>query len=165
MRLKIGTALAAAFVAVLILVASAAGATTYRVAGIETTATSSSASFQGVLFDQPGTWTAMILHGDLAKSPGAITQIHPGGAFSFSTPPGGGTSGSTMWEIAGGQLIAQPALGGTLCIQRFLVSGTLGTATGGIGGSFQGTLTHFGMREQGVCNAFFATFIGSVTTP
>jgi hypothetical protein len=159
MRLTMRTALASAFVAVLasVLVASAGATTTFELTGVETAATATSASFQGVLVGQPGSWTATIVHGDLDKSPQGVTQILSGGfVISAGAIPTGGS-------ITGGQLVAQPALGGKLCTQPFLVSGTLATATGP--GSFQGTLTHYGTREHGVCNAAFASFVGSVTIP
>jgi hypothetical protein len=138
--------------------ATATAATTYRLVGIETGATSSTGMFAGVLVSQPGTWQATIEHGDLNKAPGGVTSIS-GGSFAlapFGASPTGG-------NITGGHLVAGAPTGLAFCTQQFLVGGTLLARNGP--GSFQGTLTHYGIRSQGVCNASFATFVGSVTLP
>jgi hypothetical protein len=147
--------LSAATLAAAVLAAPAAAATTERVAGIETAATSSTGTFFGVLLDELGTWQTTIQHADLNKAPGGTTAI-TGGSFSLSPFFAPAESGM----IGGGQLVAQQPSGDVFCTQQFVGTGTF---TGG--GSFQATLTHYGVMAQGVCNAFFASVTGSVTLP
>jgi hypothetical protein len=148
--------LATAALAASAFVAPAAASTTYQVTGIETAANSTSGTFQGVS-TPAGTWQATIVHGTLNKSPGGVTPI-TGGSFAlapFGTAPTGGT-------IQSGTVVAGAASGLLFCTQQFVVSGTLLEQDSSTG-SFQGVLTHFGIRSGGVCNASFATFSGSVT--
>ncbi|HZO96190.1 MAG TPA: hypothetical protein VFB42_02345 [Gaiellaceae bacterium] len=151
-------ALAAAVGVAATLAAPAAAATAYQVAGLETAATASTGTFQGVILSQPGTWQATVVHGALDKSPGAVTPI-TGGSFAL-LPFGGTAAGGT---VTGGQLVARAPAGALFCTQQFAVAGTLAGPAGP--GSFQGILTHYGLRSQGACNATFATFAGSVTLP
>src|SRR5919197_6311358 len=57
-------------------------ATTYQLSGIEVQR--SPATFVGTLTNQPGIWTATILHAPLNTSPGGTTSI-TGGSFSITT--------------------------------------------------------------------------------
>jgi hypothetical protein len=144
-------------VAASLFVAPVAAATTYQLAGIETAATSTTGTFEGVLLNQPGTWQATIVHGDLNKTPGGTTAIL-GGSFALA-PLGGPPTGGTIT----GQLVAGTASGLLFCTQQFFASGSVLSPNGP--GTFRGTLTHYGRRSGGVCNAFFATFVGSVSLP
>jgi hypothetical protein len=134
----------------LLLPVSAAAQTTYNLRGVEVNA--DPATFVGVLVGEPGSWQAVVQHGTLDKTPGAITLM-TGGAFSIS-PFGASTITGT---ITSGELRAGPVVGSFFCTQSFAVSGLL------TNGSFGGVLTHLGIRSGTSCSAFFATFTGSAT--
>lgn len=150
--------LATAALAAFAFAAPAAASTTYQVTGIETSASSTTGTFQGTS-TPAGTWQATILHGDLNKQPGQSTPIL-GGSFVITPLLSAPTGGVIQ---TGGTVLAGPSSGLLLCTQHFVVSGTLLEQDNVTTGSFQGTLTHYGIRSGGVCNAFFATFSGSVT--
>lgn len=152
----------AAVLAAVAITATAAAATTYQLTGVETAATATTATFQGVLGSPGGTWQGVIVHEALDKSPHGVTAIVQSTSGGFVIIPAGATP--VFVSITGGQLVAMPAVGGKLCTQQFRVDGSLVVPGGGTG-SFQGILTHYGAREHGVCNASFASFTGSVTLP
>jgi hypothetical protein len=122
--------------------ARANAATTYQLSGVEVQ--SSPATFVGALANQPGIWTATILHAPLNTALGGTTSI-TGGSFSITTfspltvVPG---TISTGLITAGPVMIFNP----WSCRQRFGVIGSL-TA-----GSFAGTLTHYGFPVEEVAS-------------
>lgn len=132
--------------------ASAQTASTYRVAGIEIRATP--ATFVGSLVGQAGVWRAVVEHATLDSTPGGTTTI-TGGSFTIKLLGRPALGGS----ISSGELTAGPISGGLLCVQKFSLNGT-GTLDDG---SFDGALVHYGVRSGGGCNAFAASFTGSVT--
>jgi hypothetical protein len=182
----LGTLLAAVAVLALALTAataSAASSMTYQLRGYEVNA--DPATFVGFWQQGAGSgiWAATILHGQLQTGPNKATTItgglfflgRPGSAPTFGAPPGFTLSFSispsypdlTGLIDPGGRLVARPvvarpSLGEHLCTQSFLARGSL---TGG--GSFEGTLTHYGVRIHGACDVSsgLATFEGSVTVP
>jgi hypothetical protein len=154
LRASVAT-LATAALAAFAFVAPAAASTTYQVTGIETAATSTTGTFQGVS-TPAGTWQATIVHGTLNKN--GVTPI-TGGSFALA-PFGAAPTGGAIQS--GGTVTAEAPSGLLFCTQQFLVSGTLLEQDSSTG-SFQGVLTHYGIRSGGVCNAAFATFTGSVT--
>lgn len=131
---------------------ASAGTTTYRVAGIEIRETP--ATFVGSLVGQIGLWQAVVDHAALDSAPGHTTAITGG---SFTIKPLGPTVSGT---ITGGTLTAGSVSGGLFCVQKFTLGGS-GTLTGG--GAFDGVLVHYGVRRGTGCDAFAASFSGSVT--
>lgn len=133
--------------------APANAATTYQLSGVEVQR--SPATFVGTLANQPGIWTATILHEPLNTAPGGTTSI-TGGSFSittfspFTVVPGTITTGLIT---AGPVTVFNP----WSCRQRFGVVGSL-TA-----GSFAGILTHYGFPSGGGCFPLAASFVGSAT--
>src|SRR5512146_3144863 len=65
----------AAVLAAVAITATAAAATTYQLTGVETAATATTATFQGVLGSPGGTWQGMIVHEALDKAPHGVTAI------------------------------------------------------------------------------------------
>lgn len=162
--------------------APAAPSVTYQLRGYEIS--TSPATFVGFWQQgaMQGIWAATIAHDPLRTKPNQATTIDTG-AFvlgppgSVPTPVFTGSGFTLTFSIASpvlaGQIdggarlvarpvVARPSLGGHLCAQSFLASGDLTT-----GGSFEGTLTHYGTRVHGVCDVSsgLATFEGSVTVP
>ena len=144
----------AALVAAVALPATASAATTYSIVGTEINP--NPATFVGSLVNQFGYWKAVIYHESLNYS--GTTTI-TGGYFSITSyypyrhATGTIDSGGTVTAGA----VSSPD--GITCTQRFAVNGTLNSGTG----SFSGTLTHYGVLYNGRCNAFAASFRGSVT--
>lgn len=152
-------ALAAGVLAAGVLAAPAAAETTYQLAGIETAATDTTGTFAGTLTNRLGTWTATIDHATLDKTPGGATSI-TGGTVTIKPFLRPSITGTDLK----GTLTASAPSGGFFCTQQFSVSG--GAVTfGSSSGTFGGTLTHYGIMSGGVCNAYFATIVGSVTVP
>jgi hypothetical protein len=145
----------AAFVATIALPATANAATTYTISGTEINP--SPATFVGSLTNQVGYWKGVVYHEPLNYS--GTTTI-TGGYFTVTayTPSYRHVTGTID---PGGTIVAGPVSSpdGFTCTQTFTVSGTLNGGTG----SFAGTLTHYGILYNGRCNAFAASFTGSVT--
>ena len=144
----------AALVAAVALPATASAATTYTIVGTEINP--NPATFVGSLVNQFGYWKAVIYHAQLSYS--GTTTI-TGGYFSITSYyPYVHATGTIDY---GGKVIADGVSSpdGVTCKQTFAVLGTLNSGTG----NFSGTLTHYGFLYNGRCNAFAASFRGSVT--
>jgi hypothetical protein len=144
----------AALVAAVAVPATARAATTYAIVGTEINP--SPATFVGSLVNQLGYWKAVIYHEPLNYS--GTTTI-TGGYFAITSYyPYGHVTGTID---SGGTVVAGAvsSADGVTCRQTFGVSGTLNSSTG----SYSGTLTHYGFLYGGRCNAFAASFRGSVT--
>jgi hypothetical protein len=139
----------------------------YSVEGVETAATSTKGTFVGTGAGTSGdeaVWQAVVQHQPL--SPGCYSSASgcaiTGGTFSLVNQDVEAVNG----EFASGSitLISQaPGCG----IQVFSVLGTLTDVTtpttGGGGGTFAVTLTHFRALYFGRCTTFFAKVSGSVS--
>jgi hypothetical protein len=82
-----------------------------------------------------------------------------GGAFTFHN-----SSTTVTGSFADGTVSAEsPSLIGSLCIQKYTVSGDLSSKTWTkIPGTFAGKLVHYGLLTGGSCNpVFFATISGT----
>jgi hypothetical protein len=144
--------------AAVVVATPASASTTYRIAGVETSASDTTGAFAGTLVGQFGVWQATIDHGPLDKTPGQDTSI-TGGTFTIK-PLG---SPLVVGTSVTGSLTANAPVGRFFCSQAFVVSGGA-FAVGSSTGHFGGTLTHFGTMSGGVCNALFATFSGWAST-
>jgi hypothetical protein len=136
----------------------ASATTTYRLAGVETSASDEIGVFAGTLVGQFGVWQATIDHGPLAKDPGGTTSITDG-TFTIKALGSPRIDGTDVT----GTLTAQTPVGRFFCSQQFVVSDGV-FAVGASTGYFGGTLTHYGTMSAGVCNAVFATFTGWAST-
>ena len=139
-----------------------ASTTTYTesVVGIETgTPTScpgnnSLSSFAGVVFGTlNGTFQAAICHTPL--NPGATIL---GGTFLMSD----GTTTVTGTFASGTVIHLVDLFAGSLCVQKYSVSGALVTGFPPVG-NFVAALTHYGFRDGAACHVFFATVAGRAT--
>jgi hypothetical protein len=149
---------ATGLVAAAVVATPASATTTYRLAGVETSASDEIGVFAGTLVGQFGAWQATIDHGPLAKDPSDTTSITDG-TFTIKALGSPRIDGTHVT----GTLTAQTPVGKFFCSQQFVVSGgvfAVGTSTG----YFGGTLTHYGTMSAGVCNAVFATFTGWAST-
>ena len=144
----------AALVAAVAFPATASSATTYSIVGTEIN--SNPATFVGSLVNEFGYWKAVIYHQALNYS--GTTTI-TGGYFSITSYYPYGHASGTIDN--GGTVVAGAvsSIDGVTCTQRFAVSGTLN----GGNGNFSGTLRHYGLLSGDRCNAYAASFRGSVT--
>jgi hypothetical protein len=96
-----------------------------------------------------GVFAIAVCHDPLA--PNATIR---GGTFVVSN---GTTSVAGAFEPGGSVTYVTTAVIGSLCIQKFAVSGQLDPGPG----HFAGNLLHYGALVAGSCNVFFATISGS----
>jgi hypothetical protein len=166
LRALVAGAVAAAVACTLPGAATAAPAsTTFRVAGVETAFSSTSAAFSGAAAGDRGdrgVWTTSITRTRFDSS-GQSTIT--GGAFSMSTIGPGWTADRVTGAVAGGSV--QKTSGFAGCTnERFLVLISLtGVATrsssDGTGG-FIGQLTHYRTFFFGSCRTYFASVAGQI---
>lgn len=132
---------------------SAADPASYNLAGVEYAATSTAGSFAGaavsVTRDDMGLWKAVVIHTPLSPSGATIT----GGTFDLD-----GKIRDYEGTITGGTLVPLT----TGCAKAtFAVKGTFAAAGGT--GSFDVTLSHYGLRTRTGCRTYAASVRGSAS--
>ena len=141
--------------AVLTVLAAPASAqeVTYRLAGVETAATSTQGTFAGLAIsvDDFGTWGAVVLHEQLDD-----VSLILGGGFSLD----GQVRNLQGLILPGGQIVR---VSGSCRKETFEVTGQVMLLSTGELGEFEITLTHYGRRVPGGCITFFATVEGEFT--
>ena len=149
----------AVFAALTVLTAPASAQTqvTYRLAGVETAATSEQGTFAGLAIspDDFGTWGAVVEHARLDD-----TSPIFGGSFALD----GQVRNLQGLILPGGEIVH---VSGSCRKETFEVTGRVmlvegGNFTGEFG-DFEVTLTHYGRRVPGGCITFFATVEGDIT--